>query len=106
MGRGAAAPVVRHWLGPGRAWHVGASAALFGALSIGLALDGRPLSPAGPLRYAAPLVEQAPGGRVVSENLCQASCPDVNVRFEDVPLDSVWQVRRGSVDGHFVSGDT
>ena len=60
----------------------------------------------GPNRYAAPLVEQAPGGRVVSENLCQASCPDVNVRFEDVPLDSVWQVRRGSVDGHFVSGDT
>lgn len=54
----------------------------------------------GPGRYSAPVAGSA------TENLCQGICPDVNVRFEDFPVDSVWEVQRGKIDEHLVSGDT
>jgi hypothetical protein len=54
----------------------------------------------GPARYSAPVAGSA------TENLCDRGCPDMNLRFEDFPVDSVWEVQRGEIDGHRVSGDT
>lgn len=65
----------------------------------------------GPDRYSAPADptwdRQAgmPSGTDQPVNLCELLCPDVNVRFENFPLDSVWQVQSGEIVDHRVSGD-